>query len=352
MLCLGLILDPEGQKMSKSRGNVVAPWEVIDAHGADAFRWYYFTSQQPWSGYRFSVETVGESVRKFLLTLWNTYRFYVLYANVDGFDHADARVAIRQAAGRWTAGSFLAFRARSHAVREELDNYDTTAAGRSIADFVDDLSNWYVRRSRRRFWKSGEESERATRPPPTSRSTSRSSRSRSCWRRSRPFIADEIYKNLDGAEASVHLCDFPEPDDALIDRELEFDMAVARRTVELGRAARSQAKIKVRQPLREAVVVADERERAAIERLEDQVLDELNVKGISYVGEAEELADYAVKPNFRALGPRFGARMRDAAAAIEALDPASVAAASTAARRSASTSAGTRRRSARTTSRW
>jgi len=140
-------------------------------------------------------------------------------------------------------------------------------------------------------------------------------------------VADEIYTSLDGAESSVHLCDFPEPADALLDRELEVDMAVARRTVELGRAARSQAKIKVRQPLREAVVVADERERAAIARLEDQVLDELNVKSISYVGEAEELADYEVKPNYRALGPRFGSRMRDAAAAIEALDPAAVAAA-------------------------
>ena len=119
----------------------------------------------------------------------------------------------------------------------------------------------------------------------------------------------------------MHLCDFPEPDEALIDRELEIDMAVARRTVELGRAARSQAKVKVRQPLREAVVVADERERAAIERLEDLVLDELNVKAISYVSEAEELVDYEVKPNFRALGPRFGSRMPEAAKAIAAARP-------------------------------
>ena len=125
----------------------------------------------------------------------------------------------------------------------------------------------------------------------------------------------------------MHLCDFPEPDETLVDRELEFDMAVARRTVELGRAARSQAKVKVRQPLREAVVVADPRERAAIERLEDQVLDELNVKGVSYVEEAEELASYEVKPNFRELGPRFGSRMPEVAKAIEQLDPAATAAA-------------------------
>jgi isoleucyl-tRNA synthetase len=325
VLCLGLILDPEGQKMSKSRGNVVAPWEVIDRHGADAFRWYYFTSQQPWSGYRFSLETVGESVRKFLKTLWSTYHFHALYANANGFHYDDLAVPTpeRTEMDRWILS-------RLHGtigvVREELDNYDTTAAGRSIATFVDDLSNWYVRRSRRRFWKSGDESDEDAAAAFLTLHEALVTVAK-LLAPFTPFVADEIYTNLDGSEPSVHLCDFPEPDDSLVDRDLEFDMGVARRTVELGRAARSQAKVKGRQPLREAAVVADERERAAIERLEDQVLDELNVKGISYVGEAEELADYAVKPNFRALGPRFGARMREASAAIEALEPASVAAA-------------------------
>jgi isoleucyl-tRNA synthetase len=325
VLCLGLILDPEGQKMSKSRGNVVVPWDVLSEHGADAFRWYYFTSQQPWSGYRFSLDTVGESVRKFLKTLWSTYHFHVLYANANGFHHDDlvGRVAERPEMDRWIVSRLQGTVA---AVREELDKYDTTAAGRSIATFVDDLSNWYVRRSRRRFWKSGEESDEDAAAAFLTLHESLLTVAK-LLAPFTPFVADEIYANLEGAEPSVHLCDFPEPDEGLVDRELEFDMAVARRTVELGRAARSQAKIKVRQPLREAAVVANERERVAIARLEDQVLDELNVKAISYVGEAEELAQYEVKPNYRALGPRFGSKMREATAAIEALDPSTVAAA-------------------------
>jgi isoleucyl-tRNA synthetase len=325
VLCLGLILDPEGQKMSKSRGNVVAPWDVIGRHGADAFRWYYFTSQQPWSGYRFSVETVGESGHRFLKTLWETYRFYVLYANADGFHHAEheSDPATRPEMDRWVLSRLQSTVA---AVRSELDGYDTTSAGRSIAAFVDDLSNWYVRRSRRRFWRAGEEDSADQAAAYLTLHDAMVTVTK-LLAPFTPFVADEIYTNLEGTEPSVHLCDFPEPVDALIDRDLEFDMAVARRTVELGRAARSQAKIKVRQPLGEAVVVADQRERVAIERLEDQVLDELNVKSISYVGEADELADYEVKPNYRTLGPRFGARTREAAAAVEGLDPAAVAAA-------------------------
>jgi len=324
VLCLGLILDQDGQKMSKSRGNVVAPWDVLDRHGADAFRWYYFTSQQPWSGYRFSIDAVGESVRKFLLTLWNTYSFYVLYANVEGFDHEAHQVppAERPALDRWVLSRLQSTIAT---VCDELDAYDTTSAGRSIAAFVDDLSNWYVRRSRRRFWRSGGENEQDTVAAYLTLHESLLTVSQ-LLAPFTPFVADEMYGNLDGSEPSVHLCDFPQPDPTLIDRELETDMAVARRTVELGRATRSQAKVKVRQPLPEAVVVADERERRAIERLEDLVLEELNVKAIRYVSEAEELVDYEVKPNFRALGPRFGSRMPEATRAIAALDPAEVAA--------------------------
>ncbi|HEX6601126.1 MAG TPA: isoleucine--tRNA ligase, partial [Solirubrobacterales bacterium] len=159
-VCLGLILDPEGQKMSKSRGNVVDPWDVLDAHGADAFRWYYLTAQQPWAGYRFSVDTVGESVRQFLLTLWFTYSFWVLYANAEGLGPEDFSASPPQASNSDASGglgdldrwALSRLQATTATVRDRMDDYDCTAAGRAIADYVEELSNWYVRLSRRRFW--------------------------------------------------------------------------------------------------------------------------------------------------------------------------------------------------------
>ncbi|MDX6667508.1 MAG: isoleucyl-tRNA synthetase [Solirubrobacteraceae bacterium] len=314
VVCLGLILDTEGRKMSKSLGNIVSPWEVIDRYGADAFRWYFFTSKQPWDNYRFSVETIGEGVRQFLLKLWNTYAgVYVLYANVNGMTPAplpDARELDQLDA--WVLSRLSATTER---VRERLDAYDATFAGRAIAELVDDVSNWYVRRSRRRFW-DGDPAAFAT--------------LRHCLVTIAqllapfcPFLADEIYDNLDGAEPSVHLCDFPEPGQR--DEELEGAMAVARETVRLGMAARAAAKMKVRQPLREAVVVAGGAEREAIERLDDVVREELNVKQLRFVSAADELGRYEVKPNYRALGPRFGKQMPQVAAAVAALDPEHVA---------------------------
>jgi isoleucyl-tRNA synthetase len=323
-VCLGLILDPEGQKMSKSKGNVVEPWDVIAAHGADAFRWYYLTAQQPWSGYRFSVDTVGESVRQFLLTLWNTYSFWVLYANAEELGPADF-------AGAPEAGEDLDHWALSRlqatvaTVRERMDDFDCTAAGQAIADFVEELSNWYVRLSRRRFW-DGDRAAFAT--------------LRHCLLETAamlapftPFLADEIHLNLAGGEVeelgelpdSVHLRDFPALDPALADPGLEAAMEAVRRTVELGRAARAQAKAKVRQPLRRAVIVANEEERAAIEARASLVTAELNVKELDFVTDEADLVSYAVKPNYRALGPRFGKRMPQVAAAVEALDPVHVA---------------------------
>jgi isoleucyl-tRNA synthetase len=338
-VCLGLILDPEGQKMSKSKGNVVEPWEVIDAHGADAFRWYYLTAQQPWSGYRFSVDTVGESVRQFLLTLWNTYSFWVLYANAENLGPADFDAETltssfvpdsgtkREVSGMedldWWALSRL--QATVAAVREHMDGFDCTAAGRAIASYVEELSNWYVRLSRRRFWE-GDRAAFAT--------------LRHCLLETAallapftPFLADEIHLNLAGGDGeelgalpdSVHLRDFPVPDPAHSDPDLESAMGAVRLTVELGRAARAQAKAKVRQPLRRAVIVANDTERGAIEARADLVKAELNVKELDFVSEEADLVSYAVKPNYRALGPRFGKRMPQVAAAVEALDPVHVA---------------------------
>jgi isoleucyl-tRNA synthetase len=324
-VCLGLILDPEGQKMSKSKGNVVEPWDVIAAHGADAFRWYYLTAQQPWSGYRFSVDTVGESVRQFLLTLWNTYSFWVLYANAENLGPDDFRGPPEPAEDldRWALSRL---QATVTSVGQHLDDFDCTAAGREIAGFVEELSNWYVRLSRRRFW-DGDRAAFAT--------------LRHCLLEIAallapftPFLADEIHLNLAGGEAenlgelpdSVHLRDFPQPDPTLADPALEAAMEAVRLTVELGRAARAQAKAKMRQPLRRAVIVANDAEREAISARADLVKAELNVKELDFVTEEAELVSYAVKPNYRSLGPRFGKRMPQVAAAVEALDPVHVAA--------------------------
>jgi isoleucyl-tRNA synthetase len=304
-LCLGLILDQDGQKMSKSKGNVVVPWDVLNAHGADAMRWYYFTSKQPWDGYRFSLETVGESVRQFLKPLWNTYAFYVLYANVNEPSGSSEETEL----DRWIRSRLAATTER---VIERMDDYDTTFAGRAVAEFVDDLSNWYVRLSRRRFWDGDPAAFDTLRHCLLGASKLLAPLT--------PFVTDEIYDNLDGGEPSIHLCDFPEPGQR--DEELEWDMQVVRDAVELGRAARAHAKLKVRQPLREAVVVAADRERGAIERLEELLKEELNVKSVRYVSEADELGRFELKPNYRALGPRFGKQMPQVAAAIAALDPA------------------------------
>jgi isoleucyl-tRNA synthetase len=309
VLCLGLLVDEEGQKMSKSKGNVVAPWEVIERFGADALRWYFFTSKQPWDGYRFGLEAVGESSRKFMGTLWAVHHFLSLYRVEKQTEPTDF--------DRWILSRLAAV---VEEVTERLDRFDATFAGRAIADFVEDLSNWYLRRNRRRLW-AGESAAFDT--------------LRECLATVArllapftPFLADELYEQLEGEEVSVHVCDWPGVGGVVVrDEALEADMAVAREAVRLGQSARAAATIKLRQPLRAAVVVAAGRERAALERLADVVADELNVKELRFVEQADELGSYEVKPNYRTLGPRFGKDMPRVAGAVAALDPARVAAA-------------------------
>jgi len=335
VVCLGLILDEDGQKMSKSKGNAVEPWQVLDAYGADAFRWYFFTSKQPWDGYRFSTETIGEGVRLFLKQLWSTYYFYVLYAqaaaeqlraapaaDTAAEEGAPAAQETSAAAAQLTDLDRWALsrtEGTAQLVAERLDCYDVTAAGRAIAELVDELSNWYVRRSRERFWAGDRAAFETLR---TCLLAVARMLAPLC-----PFVTDEIYDNLDGTLDSVHLCDFPAAGEiARRDEQLEWSMALARETVRLGLGARGQSKIKVRQPLAEAVVVAAGREREAIEGLADVVRAELNVRSVRFVQAADELGSYEVKPNYRTLGPRFGKDMPLVAAAVAALDPAHVAA--------------------------
>ena len=289
------------------------PGRSSTSHGADAFRWYYLTSKQPWDGYLFSTETVGESVRQFLLQLWNTYGFYVLYANVN-----DVRETAGPPRRSSTAGRSRASSATIAEVRDRMEDYDATRAGQAIAAFSDELSNWYVRRSRRRFW-DGE---------PAAFGTLRDVPGRAD-QAARPVLPVHRRRDLReprrvASRASTSATS-PRPIPRSSTSSSRRRWRSRARRCGSGLAARGHGKLKVRQPLRAAVVVAAGEERAAIERMRSIVLDELNVKELRFVSEAGELGSYEVKPNYRALGPRFGKQMPQVAAAIEALEPAHVA---------------------------
>ncbi len=326
VICLGHILDGQGLKMSKSRGNVVDPWIVLDTQGADALRWYLYTASPPGNPRRFSTELVGEVSRRFLSTLWNTYSFFVTYANIADFDPSSAppRPEQRSELDRWVRSELHRTVQR---VTDGLDAYEPAEAARPIGEFVEQLSNWYVRRSRRRFWKSDDSADTQAALHTLYECLTTMTRLLAPFT---PFVAEAIYRNLvakvPGAPNSVHLDAWPEVDAAAIDEQLSADVALVQRMVSLGRAARQQASARVRQPLQTAVLVPRlDAERAALERLAEQVADELNVKQVE-VTSGDDRLRYALRPNLPVLGPRFGREIAGVRAAIGAADAATVAA--------------------------
>ena len=280
VICLGLILDGKGQKMSKRLGNVVDPWSVLDAQGADATRWYLFTASQPGESRRFSQDLVNEVVRRFLLTLWNVHSFFTTYASVDQFQPNQVPPGWKPTSelDRWVLSELNSLVSQ---VDRQLDEYNPTDAGRRIQDFVDRLSNWYVRRSRRRFWKSESDEDKTA-----AYATLHTCLTTLCRLMApfTPFVAEEMYQNLvrsvdDGAPESVHLAAFPQASPDLVDQPLMDATRLAMRISSMGRGARSRAGVKVRQPLGRVLV----RPRAAVEedhirRVQPQILEELNIK--------------------------------------------------------------------------
>ncbi|MCB0921006.1 MAG: isoleucine--tRNA ligase [Actinobacteria bacterium] len=316
VVCLGHILDAEGRKMSKHLGNVLEPIPLMDAQGADALRWFMLASGSPWQARRVSPEAMQEVVSKVLSTLWSIASFQALYGGISDWEpgHGGAEFTLMD---RWALS-------RTHSTVRDVDaalqRFDSQSAGRLIADLIDDLSNWYVRRSRRRFWNAD----------PTALQTLHV-----CLRDLllimapfTPFVTERLWQDLFAAAEgvdSVHLAAWPAVDEALIDEDLEEQMALVRRLVELGRAARAESGIKIRQPLSRALVAA-ERWSDLDDQARQQIADELNVLSLESLSDAEALVHVTVKPNFRTLGKRFGKRTPAVAAAIGAAEASELAA--------------------------
>lgn len=307
VICLGLILDKDGQKMSKSRGNVVDPWDVIDQHGADAFRWYLYTASPPGQERRFSEDLVGEVVRTFTLTLWNTYSFFVTYANLDEWSPTQDVQPEYSDLDRWLRSSLHAL---VRDVTDAYENYNVPAATRPIEKFVDQLSNWYLRRSRRRYWKTESDSDKAA-----AYATLYEALKTLAYllAPTMPFMAEEMYRNLvlevePEAPVSVHLAEWPGYDPDLIDEDLNRDMTTVMKLASLGHAARNSENIKVRQPLAEAAfVVGNAEEQSVVADYADLLIDELNVKEVSLLGSASEAVEFSLNPLPKQLGSRFKA---------------------------------------------
>ncbi len=305
-IVLGHVCDKNGLKMSKHKGNVVDPWSVLDNQGADAVRWYFYTSSAPYLPSRFYPEAVSEAQRKFLGTLWNTYCFYVLYAEIDGFDPTryklkDCKLSVMD---KWILSSLNSL---VDTVDKELGEYKITESARAVGEFTDSLSNWYVRRCRERYWGSEMTDDKIAAYMTLFTALETLARVAAPFT---PFIAESIYRNIvvsvdKSAPISVHLCKFPKTDKKYIDKKLESDMAVVLEAATLGRSARNAGKIKNRQPLAR-LMLAGEGAARLDDGMKAVIADELNVKSVEVIEGAAEYISYEAKPQLRTLGPKYG----------------------------------------------
>jgi isoleucyl-tRNA synthetase len=314
-----LILDKQGQKMSKSKKNTVDPFELLQRYGADATRWYLVSNSPVWRPTLFDADGIAEVQRKFFSTLINTYSFFALYANVDGFTYAEPCLPIeeRPEIDRWILSELNSLLGRYIAWMEE---YDVTRAARAVSDFtIDQLSNWYVRRNRRRFWKSQRGKDKTAAYQTLYECLVTLSKLIAPFA---PFLADELFRNLNTvtkqeAVDSVHLALMPPVDEQAIDTALEQKMERAIRIVSLVRAMRMRSTLKVRQPLKRIILpVANDRQRQEIAQMQEMILDEINVKQIEFVGDDSAIVRKKAKPNFKTLGPKFGKNVQAIAARI------------------------------------
>ena len=304
VIVLGHVQDENGQKMSKSKGNAVDPFDALEKHGADAIRWYFYSNSAPWLPNRFHADAVTEGQRKFMGTLWNTYAFFVLYANIDEFDATKYTLDYDKLGvlDKWMLSRLNTL---VKTVDENLSNYKITETARVLKAFVDELSNWYVRRSRERFWVKGmpEDKINAYMTLYTTLVTLVKVSAPML-----PFITEDIYRNLvcsidKNAPESVHLCDFPKYNEAHIDKELEQHMDEVLKIVVLGRACRNSANVKNRQPIAKAYVKAD---FALDKYFTDIIADELNVKSVEFTDDVKECTTYKFKPQLKTVGPKYG----------------------------------------------
>ncbi|MGP1585969.1 MAG: DUF5915 domain-containing protein, partial [Schwartzia sp. (in: firmicutes)] len=318
VIVLGHVQDKDGRKMSKSKGNAVDPMDALKQHGADAIRWYFYENSAPWLPNRYHDAAVQEGQRKFMGTLWNTYAFYVLYAEIDQFDPTQHDLVYEKLSvlDQWILSRLNTMVAE---VDGDLSAYKVTEAAKALSEFVDELSNWYVRRSRERFWAKGMEQDKvnAYMTLYTALVTTIEVAAPMV-----PFITESIYQNLVAevdktAPESVHLCDFPKANPAYIDRALEENMDLVLRIVTLGRAARNASGIKNRQPVANLYVKA---EKALSTFFQDIVKSELNVKQVTFKEDMEAYLTYSFKPQFKVLGPKVGKRIGEIKAALATLN--------------------------------